>query len=125
MESLYLDANILMEIIFQRPKAKKCLETISQAKNLFVSSLSVHIVMYYLEKDAPDLILDFQEILGEFFVLDLNSLVLQKAFNSYDFRDFEDFIQVTTCLESEIKNFLTLDKDLAKKHSDKLNITLL
>lgn len=125
MQDLYLDTNILMEIIFQRVKAKECLEILERARNLFISSLYVHIVMYYLEKDAPNLIEDFQEIIGEFFVLDLNSNILQKAYINYDSKDFEDCVQVATCGENNIDSLLTLDKSLAKKYSNKLNITLL
>jgi predicted nucleic-acid-binding protein len=114
-----------MEIIFQRNKAFSCLETMQTADKIFTSSLSVHICMYYLEKDSPDLIADFQEILGEIFILDLNSNILSQAFKNYDFEDYEDCLQIETCLSGKITNFLTLDKKLAKNHKNLLNIVLL
>jgi predicted nucleic-acid-binding protein len=122
MTDLFLDTNVMMEIVFQKSKSLICLDRMKNFKNYYISSLSVHICMYYLEKDLPQSVDDFIEIISDMTVLDSGTVF--KSFDDYDKNDFEDWLQVNTSLLNNISNFLTLNKQLSKKHSEKLNIIL-
>jgi predicted nucleic-acid-binding protein len=124
MLSLFLGTNILMEIIFQRNKVRNCIKIIANYQEVYISSLCVHICMYHLEKDMQSVIPDFIEIIETMNVLDLDSATIFRSFDEYDENDFEDWLQINSCLLNKISNFLTLDQKLSKKHSDKLNIIL-
>ncbi len=114
-----------MEIIFQRNKALDCLKTIKKYNKFYISTLSIHICIDYLEKDLPKLVKNFIEIIDDMSVLDLDSQTIFKTFDEYNEKNFEDWLQINIAFLNKIPNFLTLDRDLYKNHKDKLNIILL
>lgn len=124
MNEIFLDANILMEILFQRSKYSQIKDIFGNYSNFYISFLTVHILMYYteIEKLEPA---NTWKLLENLTILENNQNTFDFAKKIYDGKDFEDCLQVATCLNNNTKNFLTLDKNLAKKHSDKLNIILL
>lgn len=124
MNKLFLDTNVLMEIFFKRPKYKQIQDFLESYSNFYISFLTVHIVMYFseLEKLNPK---DTFALLENFEILKNDQNTFDLAKDLYDGKDFEDALQIASCLNAGIDNFLTLDKNLAKKYSNKLNITLL
>ena len=124
MNKVFLDANILMEILFQRTKYAQISELLSQYSNVYISFLTIHILMYYTELEKLEVQNTWQLILN-CTILENNQTTFELAKNIYNGDDFEDCLQIATCLSGEITTFITLDKNLAKKHKNLLNIVLL
>jgi len=124
MNKVFLDANVLMEILFQRSKYGEVSEMLKNYSNFYISFLTCHILMYYTELEKLDPNNTFK-LLNNTQILENTDTTFDLATQLYNDKDFEDCIQVATSLENEITDFITLDKSLAKKYSDKLNIILL
>ena len=124
MNKVFLDANILMEILFQRSKYLEISKNMEDYSSFYISFLTCHILMYFTELEKLDPNNTFK-LLENTRILENIDTTFDLAVKLYDGKDFEDCIQVGTCLENGIPNFITLDKSLAKKYADKLNIILL
>ncbi|MFM7853800.1 MAG: type II toxin-antitoxin system VapC family toxin [Flammeovirgaceae bacterium] len=121
---ILLDANILMEVIFNRQKSKECLNLIvNNFENAYISSLSVHICNYFLEKESGN-IKENGLFFAQFNKFELNNDLLELAYSIYS-KDFEDAIQVASCLENNCYEIYTLDKNMAKNYEHLLKIIIL
>ena len=115
MKNVFLDANILLEILFKRSKYDKVVDSLNsmQDANFYISALSVDIVMYFVEqqkqsKDVAWQFLDFYNF------LDLKFQDLSWAKDN-DMGDFEDTLQVGIALRCKCDLFITLDKNIESK----------
>jgi predicted nucleic acid-binding protein len=124
MNKVFLDANILMEILFQRTKYTQIAEFLSQNSNVYISFLTIHILMYYTELEKLE-VQNTWQLIQNCTILENNQTTFELAKNIYSGDDFEDCLQIATCLSDEITTFITLDKNLAKNHKNLLNIVLL
>ena len=123
-EGLFLDTNILMELLFQRSKFELCTEQISRFKEVFASSLSFHILMYYTEKEKLDYNNTF-DLFQNLSILELNNEILELAKSIYKGKDFEDCLQFATSKAFGVPQILTMDKGFYKNFSDQSSIILL
>lgn len=115
MKNIFLDANILLEILFKRSKYDKVIGLLSnmQDANFYISALSVDIVMYFVEqqKQSKDVAWQFLDFYN---VLDLKFQDLTWAKDN-DMGDFEDALQVGCALRCKCDIFVTLDKNIESK----------
>jgi predicted nucleic acid-binding protein len=116
-ETLFLDANVLLEIILSRENeamARKALET-SQG-NLFISSLTAHLIVHFGKTLVALPIL--RQFLSDYTILGLESVDFEWAFTNLRNDDFEDALQIGVAIRNGCTDFLTFDKDLYKAYVD-------
>lgn len=116
---VFLDANILLEIIL-KDRAKKLqvenfLGTVSETT--VISMLSVHLIMHFGRNvRAND---EFLEgVIKENELLALTPEDYEWASINEKNKDFEDALQMAAALRVGCEVFVTLDKDLAKAYAE-------
>ena len=121
MSMLFLDTNIILDLVSPRPPftefAQKIFSRSQRNKiELYVSVLSIVNINYLLAKvtDKAQAKQILQKIKPLINILPLNDKIIQLAFAS-DFNDFEDAVQYYTALEYNITTLITRDlKDFKK-----------
>jgi predicted nucleic acid-binding protein len=121
MSMLFLDTNIVLDLVSPRPPftefAQKIFSRSQRNKiELYVSALSIVNINYLLAKvtDKTQAKQILQKIKPLINILPLNDKIIQLAFAS-DFNDFEDAVQYYTALEYNITTLITRDlKDFKK-----------
>lgn len=116
-ETIFLDANILLEIILGRDNeaiARKVLET--RQGNLSISSLTAHLIVHFGRAlvDLPVL----RHFLSDYTILSLEGADFEWAFTNLRDSDFEDALQIGVAIRNGCTDFLTFDKDLHKAYAD-------
>jgi len=91
--------------------------------NFAISILTVHILMCYtgLEK------LDYNsslELIENCQILQMDEITSEEALKLFSGKDFEDCLQITTCFQNNVGKIVILDKDLAKKFSEIIEVVL-
>jgi predicted nucleic acid-binding protein len=125
MENDYLiDASVLVEIVRDRFDKQKCLDYLDELNgNFYISTLTLSIVWHYATK--PQTILNCKEFLSNFEVLDLTTNEVDLAYQIWNDEDFEDALQVASCLNHNIGKIITRDKGLAGKYSTLIEIDMI
>lgn len=116
-ETIFLDANILLEIILSRKNeviARKTLDTYQS--ELFISSLTAHLIVHFgkILVDLPVL----RNFLSDYTILSLESVDFEWAFTNLRNSDFEDALQLGVAIRNGCTDFLTFDRDLHKDYVD-------
>ncbi len=124
-KKVFLDANVLLEILCNRPKSNVCKEFfLDDETDLYVSILTIHIVHYFAKKSGINLELTV-ELLKLCKVCKSSEIDYKKALELYIFnKDLEDALQVAIALNNSMDSLVTLDIDLVKKFSKKINLEL-
>jgi predicted nucleic acid-binding protein len=112
----FLDANIVLEILFKRENANFCIEVCKEQESLFISSTSLHTIYYYAEKAKIDLDI-VKNMLADINILPVSKSEYDFALEIFQAEDMEDALQVATALNFNIKLVFTLDKAMIKKYS--------
>ena len=112
----FLDANIVLEILFKRESANFCIEVCKEQESLFISSTSLHTIYYYAEKAKIDLDI-VKNMLADINILPVSKSEYDFALEIFQAEDMEDALQVATALNFNIKLIFTLDKAMIKKYS--------
>ncbi len=113
-----------MEILFSRDKSEKCLEfLVDKIGNLYISNISLHICNYFLEKEKKDILAN-KIFFDQFGLIDFDSTIIATAYNIYT-KDFEDALQVASCLEIDCDQLWTLDKKMQNNYGNVCNILML
>lgn len=106
MAKIFLDANILIDLVEKRgkitPDSFKDDETV-------ISPLSIHIIMYVLKEKVP--FSKLVRIIKPFSLIDFNEKICSLALLGPT-NDFEDNVQLHSAAEAECDVFLTEDKKL-------------
>lgn len=121
MEKLFLDTNIILDLVSPRPPfslfAQKLFSKSQKLKiGIYASALSFPNINYLLSRvtnkeTAKQVLLKVKPLIT---ILPLNDKIIQLALAS-DFNDFEDAIQYYTALEHNITRLITRDlKDFKK-----------
>jgi|GEM_PF-4607700 len=119
-----IDASVLAEILKERYNKEKCLDYLSSLKGeLFVSILSISIAWHY--SSDPETIEFCKDFLDSFTPLHLTKNDLYMAYELWNYEDFEDALQVSSCLNNNISTIVTLDKKLAEKYKSTLQVELI
>lgn len=106
MAKVFLDTNIYVDIIKKRTGRE--LEDF-QGQDLFISSLSIHILTYIFKSKIPDPELDVK--LESFNIVTLDAKIVEKSLIGPT-DDFEDNVQLHSAAESDCDTFMTSDKKL-------------
>jgi predicted nucleic acid-binding protein len=120
-ESLFLDANILLEIILSRPNEKLARELLEkQDEEVYISALTAHLVVHFGQPIVSLPIL--RGFLADYTVLELTNTDFEWAFSNTRNKDFEDALQLAVAIRNGCTQFVTFDKTLATTYSDLLTI---
>ncbi len=114
---VFLDTNVVMEVLFQRGKRadlQKLVMSLPDRTYLAISVLTVGTVFYYAER-AKIAKTRVHDLLSEFIILDMGAEDYDWAVDN-DQNDFEDALQVACALRHDCSKLITLDKGLAKNH---------
>jgi predicted nucleic acid-binding protein len=116
-ETVFLDANVLLEIILGRDNeaiARKTLE--AHQGSLFISSLTAHLIVHFGKTivDIPVL----RQFLSDYTILSLEGIDFEWAFTNLRNSDFEDALQIGVAIRNGCTDFLTFDKALYKDYTD-------
>jgi predicted nucleic acid-binding protein len=121
---VFIDANVLLEVILKRVRAKACEHFLINDKNKAISTLTVDLVMYFVERDK----LDWEPVkvfLESFNWLPLTDSDAQWAFTNFKGNDYEDALQVACAIREGCSRLVTLDGSLAKKYAENIAIELI
>lgn len=108
MAKVFLDANIFIDLVEQRNHVTS---KDFKGHDLFISSLSVHILMYVTKKKIP--YSKLAELIRLFSVVSVDQTVTYKALQGPT-QDFEDNIQLHSAALTDCDLFLTHDKKLLR-----------
>lgn len=113
---VYLDANVVLEVIFQRGKEKVARSIIEETQGaLCVSALTAHLVTHFGSK-----VYDFsalKDFLARFSIFPLNASSFDWAFVNVQRNDFEDALQVAVAIQNGCTDFYTFDEKLARDYA--------
>ncbi|HVC36248.1 MAG TPA: type II toxin-antitoxin system VapC family toxin [Candidatus Dormibacteraeota bacterium] len=116
-DRLFVDANVLLEIILSRKNEKLARNILEDnSNNLFISALTAHLVVHFgqLVVDLPIL----RSFLEDYTILSLNESDFEWAFTNMRNQDFEDALQLAVAIRNGCNTFITLDKDLATTYNN-------
>ena len=121
--SVFLDANIVLEIVLERQNQQIAKDLLSKySDNLNISSLTAHLITYFGQKrvDLPVL----RRFLEDYIVLPLDSVDFEWAFNNIHNNDFEDALQLGVAIRNGCTSFITLDKPLVDTYASLKSISV-
>ncbi len=122
-DSVFLDANVVLEIILERHNQELAKELLSKySDNLYISSLTAHLVMYfgYKRVDLPVM----RRFLADYTILQLDSADFEWAFNNIRNGDFEDALQLAVAIRNGCTSLVTFDKPLVDAYGSLNNISV-
>ncbi len=121
---IFVDANVLLEVIQKRTRAKACEQFLSNDKNKAISTLTLDLVMYFVERDK----LPWESVksfLESFSWLPVTDADAQWAFMNFKGDDFEDALQIACATRESCSRLVTLDGTLSKKYAQDIVIDLI
>lgn len=122
-DKIFLDANILLEIILERQNQQLAKELLSQySEDLNISSLTAHLITYFGQKRVELTIL--RQFLEDYTILSLGIKDFEWAFNNIRNDDFEDALQLGVAIRNGCNSFITLDKLLVDTYCSLKNISV-
>lgn len=107
MAKIYLDANIVFDLIVRKPVIGKSLID----HQLFCSPLSIHILFYGTNLKVPTP--KVNRVIKKFHLVNLTKKIIDKALTNPT-PDLEDNIQLHSAVEADCDYFLTNDKKLLR-----------
>ena len=107
MAKIFLDANYFIDLVEERKQAVSLNNFVDH--QLFISSLSVHILTYLYKYKIPDKGLNIA--LKRFNIIDFDKQIVGASVLGPTI-DFEDNVQLHSAAEAECDFFLTEDKKL-------------
>lgn len=110
-DAVFLDANVLLEILLGRPKqaaARKFIQ--AQSGTLCISTLTAHLVVHFGQAIVGLPIL--RAFLADYTVLALEPADFEWAFANIRNKDFEDALQLAVAIRNGCGYFMTFDKAL-------------
>jgi len=124
MSRLFVDTNILMEIMMSRSKMEQISKIFHNPEyEFFISTLTVHILYYFAEVEGIER--DFvRRLAGLAQHLPVNEKMIALAQQRYKDRDFEDCIQAACAELTNCKEILSLDRKFHQNSGTKLKVQL-
>lgn len=123
-KNLFLDASILISIFDQDIFLEKIIVVLEKYETYYISPFS-YLFGYEKARRNGVNILEIHSLLEFYDIINVDSETIIKAKNISNDSDFEDALQVASCLENGLTDFVTTDKKLAKRYKNLLNIILL
>lgn len=124
MNRSFIDANVLLEILFARRLASECEQLLSDTSKVYaISALTLHIIWYMAEryKLSPT---NVGDVLSVFTVLPLAEDSIELANRRYDGRDFEDCLQAACAETNDCQEIITIDKHFQEYSHSTLSVIL-
>lgn len=120
----FVDANILLEVIQKRTRARACEQFLGNDRAKAISTLTLDLVMYFIERDKLpwEPVKDFLESFSWLPVTDADA---QWAFMNFQGNSFEDALQIACALREGCSSFATLDEALSQKYEQTMMIDLI
>lgn len=106
MVKVFLDTNILIDLVEKRGKITP---DKFEDNQIFISPLSIHILMYVLKEKVP--FAGLLKIIKPFSIVDFNEKISNLALFGPT-QDFEDNVQLHSAADAECNIFLTQDKKI-------------
>ena len=106
MEKVFLDANILIDLVEKRKDLQP--EDVA-SYDVFITPLSAHILMYVTHQKVP--YPTFSEIIKPFSIVMFDEIILKQSLAGPT-DDFEDNVQLHSAAEADCDLFLTNDAKL-------------
>jgi predicted nucleic acid-binding protein len=125
MSKLFIDANVLMEIMFARSKMEQVTELFHDANSeFFTSTITVHILYYFAEREGIDrnFVRRLTDLVGH---LPVGPDLLADAQKRYDGKDFEDCLQAVCAEQNGCEEIITLDRKFAQHSNTRLSVRLI
>lgn len=124
MSRLFVDTNILMEIMVGRSKVEQISEIFHNPEyEFFISALTVHILYYFAEIEGIER--EFvRKLAGLAQHLPVNEKMIALAQQRYKGKDFEDCLQAACAELSYCEEILSLDKKFHTNSSTRLKVQL-
>lgn len=114
--SIFLDANILLEVILGRSKEQSARRFIkTHSDNLRISALTVHLVVHFGQTIVD--LTTLRKFLSDYEVLSLDSADFEWAFINIRGKDYEDALQLAVAIRNGCNKFVTLDKSVSSLYS--------
>lgn len=114
---MFLDANVLLEIILGRNKeaaARKFIERNSE--NLYISALTAHLVVHFGKSIVALPVL--RKFLADYTILSLDDADFEWAFTNIRGGDFEDALQIAVAVRNGCNELITFDKKLVSTYQE-------
>lgn len=113
MKKVYLDTNILIDILLDRDlehiSINKITPFLKQSK-VYMSTLSIHITFYILKiKATSSMHKKAMPLINNINLIPLSKLIIDNALNNFSI-DFEDTLQYYSALDQNCDYILTRDK---------------
>ena len=125
MKRLFVDANVLIEILIDRRLSQQCIQILEDTSQQYViSALTVHIVWYIAEKYSLNQS-KVDEMLSIWEVLPVTASSIKAARGRYDGKDFEDCLQAVCAEAGDCDLIVTIDKKFRQHSSTSLPVTLI
>ena len=124
-KKLFLDANILLEILFARSKIKEVSKVLHDPiYEFYTSVLTVDLLYYFAERDRIERSF-VSEIAGLASHLTITGAMIELAQKRYNGKDFEDCLQAICAESNSCDEILTLDQKFKKDSATILPIKLI
>lgn len=118
------DANVLLETLLEgRKKTAAATAALIQAEEAAISALSVHLYVYFGQKEGYTLV-DLLQDLQSYPVLAIDQLTTRWAAENHQGNDFEDALQIASAVLAGCDTFVTFDTQLAKNYGRFIDIQL-
>lgn len=121
----FIDANVLLEILFARKHASQCERLLSDPSKVYaISALTLHIIWYMAEcyKLSP---VNIGDVLSVFTVLPITEDAIELASKRYDGKDFEDCLQAACAETNDCQEIFTIDKHFQEYSHTALSLILI
>lgn len=126
MRHLFLDANILVDLLMKRESHEEIQKIIeSEESQIYISPLSIHITIYTLKlKPDTEYLEKLKNLIATTCVIPLTNIQVSQSFKT-GYKDFEDMLQFFSAVEF-CDTILTRDKkdfeNIKKLTKSKINI---
>ncbi len=125
---LFIDANILLEIMFTRSKMQQVSTLLHDDRfEFYISSLTVHILYYFAEVEKVDREW-VKNLAGLAAWLPITTAMVEEAQRRYAVtggKDFEDCLQAACAEFSDCAGIVSLDKRFGRHSATKLPVDVL
>lgn len=116
-EKIFLDANILLDVLFDRANHSVARDYILKNDGiLHISALTAHLVTHFGLKILELNVLN--QYLADYYIEDLTAQDVEWAFTNARCKDFENALQLAVAIRSGCTTFATLDKALFNTYKD-------